>query len=132
MRLEPVPPKALFPRLESGKFDAFLFEMTSGRTLTWPYDWWRSRADQLVATGYSSADAALDRMRAAGTDEEVRIAVADVIRVLREDPPALFLVWPYDSRAADTTFTIPHQPERDIFGTLWQAQPTVPGAKSTP
>jgi hypothetical protein len=85
-----------------------------------------------VASGYSSADAALDRMRSAGTDEDVRIAVADVIRVLREDPPALFLVWPYDSRAADTKFTIPHQPERDIFGTLWQAQQTVPGTQGTP
>jgi peptide/nickel transport system substrate-binding protein len=123
MRIEPVPATEFGARLKAGGYDAFLIEMASGRTLAWPYAWWRSPglADR-VDIGYTGADDELDRMRAAGTDEAVRIAVADVMKELREDPPALFLVWPYETRAADASIAVEYEPERDIFGTLWRAQ----------
>lgn len=122
MRLEAVPLEQLPGRLRAGKFDAFLFELASARSLVWPYEWWRSGMTEHISTGYAGADAAFDRMRAASSDEEVRIAVADVMRALRDDPPALFLVWAYDARAVDNALIIPYEPERDIFGTLWQAE----------
>ncbi len=125
MQMQPVPAAEFNKRLAAGNYDAFLIEMASGRTLAWPYAWWRSPGlTESVSIGYTGADEELDRMRAAGTDEAVRIAVADVMRVLREDPPALFLVWPYETRAADSSIVVEYEPERDIFGTLWRAQRT--------
>lgn len=134
MQIVTLPHRALEQRLLSGDFEAFLYEIISGRTLSWVHRFWRSPsggARPMIPGGYSAADAALDRMLLAGTDDEVRIAVGDVMRVMREDPPALFLVWPHDARAVATSIAVPYEPERDIFGTLWQATraPSVAGTR---
>lgn len=121
MRLEPLPRKQLEERLASGDFQAFILEMANGRTLTFPYKFWHSGTSP-INTGYSAADAALDRMRLASTDDEVRVAVADVMGRLKADPPAVFLVWPREMRAADSSLEIPYEPDRDVLGTLWQAR----------
>lgn len=134
MRLQTVPYREFVPRLQSGRFDAFLFEMVSGRTLDRPYMFWRSPepgAAALLKSGYSAADEALDRMKYAPTDEETRVAVADVMRVLRSDPPAVFLAWPREARAADASLEIPYETDRDIFGRLWQLEPA-PRAADAP
>jgi peptide/nickel transport system substrate-binding protein len=44
MKLLPLKSKELGPRLNSGDFDAFLFEM-AGRSLSWVYEFWRSHED---------------------------------------------------------------------------------------
>jgi len=50
------------------------------------------------------------------------------MQVMRNDPPAAFLTWPREARAADIGFEIPYETDRDIFGTLWQLKRTpVPG-----
>jgi peptide/nickel transport system substrate-binding protein len=116
MRLEVVPAGTLFPRLGAGRFEAFIYEMASGRTLGFPHRFWHSPGP----TGYAAADEALDRMKFARTDEEVRVAISDVMRIMRADPPAVFLVWPREARAADKSFAIPYEKDRDIFGTFWQ------------
>lgn len=126
MRLEAVPFRDILKRLMSGDFEAFLFEIISGRTLDRPYMFWRSPepgTSPLLRTGYSAADEALDRMKYAATDDEARVAVADVMRVLRADPPAVFLAWPREARAADASLDIPYETDRDIFGWLWQLAP---------
>ncbi len=89
MKLLPLTQPELVPRLASGDFDAFLFEMF-GRTLSWAYDFWRSHEGSHINTGYRSADAVLDRMRDARSEEDVRAAVADLARILHDDPPAAF------------------------------------------
>lgn len=125
MRLHAVPDAEFFERLRSGEFDAFLFEMMGGRTLGPAYAFWRSPADGAqgrLGAGYAAADAALDRLKFAKTDDETRAAVADVMRVMREDPPAVFLAWPREARAADASLEIPYEPDRDVFGVLWQAR----------
>ena len=45
---------------------------------------------------------------------------------LRADPPAAFLVWPREARAADVSIDVPYEPDRDIFGTLWQMKRAAP------
>jgi hypothetical protein len=59
-------------------------------------------------------------MLLARTDDDVRLAVADVLRVFRQDPPAVFLAFPREARAAHVSFEIPYEPDRDIFGTFRQ------------
>ena len=123
MKIEPVSGADLPTRLVTGNFEAFLFELVSGRTLQMAYRFWHSpppQVTQFSRTDYSGADAALERLQAAHTDEEVRQALSDVMNVMRSDPPAAFLVWPREARAADASMDVPYETDRDIFGTLWQ------------
>ena len=62
MQLEPLPLDELAPRIRSGDFDAFLFEM-AGPRLSRVYDFWRSSDHAMMNSGYHAADAVLDRMR---------------------------------------------------------------------
>jgi peptide/nickel transport system substrate-binding protein len=119
MKLQPVPEKELVPRLQNGDFDAFLFEM-AGRSLKWVYDFWRYHEGGMNNTGYRSADAVLDRIRGALSDEDVRSGVAELQRVLHDDPPAAFLVWQEQTRAVSTKFDVAAEPKRDILTNLWQ------------
>jgi ABC-type transport system substrate-binding protein len=121
MRLEPVPQHELEHRIASGQFDAFLLDLVNARMLSLPYRFWHSATTPL-STGYTAADDALDRMRLATNDRDVRAAVSDVMRVMRADPPAIFLAWPREARAADRSIELPYEPDRDVFGTLWQAR----------
>jgi peptide/nickel transport system substrate-binding protein len=121
MRLQAVPIRSLYERAAKRDFEAFISEATTGRTLKFPYDMWHSKGGYALS-GYSAADAALDRMKMARTDDEVRPAVLEVMRVLRSDPPAIFLTLPREVRAADTAFDIPYETDRDVFYTLWQTR----------
>jgi hypothetical protein len=52
------------------------------------------------------------------------MAVADLQRILYEDPPAAFLVRLESARAVANSFVVPSdEPRRDILGTLWQWRP---------
>ena len=81
-----------------------------------------ARAGQ-VDSGYRSADAVLDRIKAAPTDEEIRQGVAELLRILHEDPPAAFLAWQMTSRAVSTKFDVAFEADRDIFVNLWKWRP---------
>jgi peptide/nickel transport system substrate-binding protein len=122
MKLLPLPQKELVPRLARGDFDAFLFEM-AGRSLSWVYEFWRSHDGALVNSGYTSADAVLDRIRIARSEDEVRAAVAELERVMHEDPPAAFLAWQATSRAVSTKFDVAAEDDKDILNNLWQWRP---------
>jgi peptide/nickel transport system substrate-binding protein len=127
VEMVPVPLVDLQKRLSEGNFDAILIQMTSGRSLEWTYWFWRSvppPAQAIARSGYTAADAVLDRMRQARSDEETRMAVADLQRILYEDPPAAFLVRLESARAVANSFVVPSdEPRRDILGTLWQWRP---------
>jgi peptide/nickel transport system substrate-binding protein len=122
--------------LAKGDFDTVLLPMTSGRSLEWTYLFWRSvqaGTSAIVRSGYTAADAALDRLRAARSDDETRIAVADLQRIMYEDPPAAFLVRPETARAVDQSFVVPSEdPGRDIVGSLWQWKPRALAASQRP
>ena len=119
MQLEPVPQLEFLKRIVSKQFEAFIFEMLMGRTLEYPYMFWHSRGSNALS-GFSAADAALNQLQRAVTDDEVRTAVTEVMRVLRSDPPAVFLALPREARAADKQFLIPHEPDQDVFATFWK------------
>lgn len=125
MQLEPIPLDELVPRIKSGNFDAFLFEM-SGPRLSRVYDFWRFREEPMINTGYRSADAVLDRLKAAQSDDDTRAAVAELLRVMHDDPPAAFLAWQKAARAVSASFDVAQEPDRDILTTLWMWRPAAP------
>jgi len=119
MQLRLVPQDEFVKRVLGGDFEAFIFELASGRTLSFPYRFWHSAAP-FVPTGYTAADPALERMKLARGEDEIRVAVSDVMRVMRGDPPAVFLAFPREARAADRSIEIPYETDRDVFGGLWR------------
>jgi peptide/nickel transport system substrate-binding protein len=116
-------------RLQSGQFDAALIEFTSSRSLSYNYLFWHSPppgAKPMLNTGYKAADDALDRLRKAISDDEVRSAVADLQQTMHDDPPALFLAWTKIARALSKDFVVPDEGQRDILGTIRLWQPLSP------
>jgi ABC-type transport system substrate-binding protein len=123
VEMEPVNADEFMSRVATGKFDAFLNEMTSGRSLSWLRAFWHSPkpgSPALFDAGYVAADDAIDAIRRAQNDDETRAAVAELQRVLYDDPPAVFLCWPQVTRAVDTHFAVPDPEATDILGTIWQ------------
>lgn len=123
MEIEVPDNNELVTRLRSGDFDAFLFEMSAGRSLKWGYLFWHSTGALRLGIPYDSADAALDRIRLAANDEDVRGGVADFLRALATDPPAVFLAFAEVARVTSRRFVIPADSEDDIFASLWRWQP---------
>jgi hypothetical protein len=99
-----------------------------GRSLRWVYEFWHSHGpgQGQFDGGYRSADAVLDRIKAAPTDEEIRQGVTELIKIIREDPPAAFLAWQMTSRAVSTKFDVAFEADREIFGNLWKWRHVAP------
>jgi ABC-type transport system substrate-binding protein len=123
MQLVPLPLDDFNARVHAGDFDAFVIEM-AGRSLGWVYDFWHSHPNMRADSGYRSADAILDHLKQARTDDEVRAAVAQLAEVLHDDPPAAFLTWQQQTRAVSTKFDVVAEENRDILINLWQWRPT--------
>jgi hypothetical protein len=125
MRTEAVPLRELAERFSSGRFDALFFETISGRSLTWLYRQWRSRPNRLpgeLNSGYTAADAALDRLRETFEDADTKRAVGDLQRIFHEDPPAIFVAWPQTSRAISAKIYVPYENSMDVVGRLWRSE----------
>lgn len=123
VEMQAVPFGELVRRFQTGDFDAFLFELASARMLSWPYRFLHSPlpgGPVFLNTGYVAADGALDRIRQARSDDEVRAGLAELQRVLHDDPPAVFISWDERARAVSRRFAIPAQPGRDVWPSLWQ------------
>lgn len=124
MSIELLPLTAIGPRIGTGDFDAFLLPLTNVRSLAYTYKYFHSGPAPMFP-GYNAADAALDRMRLAESDDEVKAAVRVVQDVMRDDPPAIFIAYPEIARAVSRQFAIPEGPE-DIFHTIarWKLAPS--------
>lgn len=129
MQLVPLGLEEFGARVAAGEFDTFLMEM-SGRSLSRAYEFWRSHEGSVINSGYSAADAVLDKVRAARSDEDVRSAVAELGRVMHDDPPAAFLVWQEMSRAVLTKFDVVPEENRDILTNLWMWRPAAPSSQA--
>jgi peptide/nickel transport system substrate-binding protein len=128
VEMVPISLTAVQQRLGTGEFDAVLVPMGSGRSLDWTYLFWRSGPNAVVRSGYTAADVVLDRLRSSRSDDETRMAVADLQRILYEDPPAAFLVRPETARAVADSFLVADEERgRDIAGSLWQWKPRANG-----
>ena len=106
LELEVLSGQAYVDRITAGDYETFLFEMTTARTVMWPYLFWHSQSP-LWNHGYAGADDVLDRMRTAATDDEMRAATSAFQRRLLDDPPAAFLAWGRVSRAVARRFELP-------------------------
>jgi peptide/nickel transport system substrate-binding protein len=126
MRLEVVSLSEAFSRLQTGDFDAVLLEFL-GVTPTWMSRMWRSPlpgAEPLLSSGYTAADAELDAVQRARTEDELRQAVAAVYRKMHDDPPAIFIAWPEVARAVSTRFDVPIDRGQEIMGAnVWFWRP---------
>lgn len=133
MKLEPVTMQQFATRAMTGKFDAFLMEMASNRSLSYVYRFWHSPTQApLLNSGYSAADVVLDRLRHSTSDEETRAETADLQKILRDDPPAIFLAWQETTRAISANFSVPVEENRDVMSTMWRwrlRQPTEAAAQ---
>jgi ABC-type transport system substrate-binding protein len=126
MQLESVPLPEFRQRVLANPPDAFMNELVSGHGLNLTYMMWHSTAGApFFKTRYRGADDALDRYRAARSDEETRAAVSGIQRALRDDPPGIFLYWSETTRAVSRRFIVPRDQDRDIFSTVaqWRAAP---------
>jgi ABC-type transport system substrate-binding protein len=114
-------------RLGAGNYDAYLYWLTTGRSLTWPYLFWHSPESGrpvFLQTGYSAADETLEQVRYAANDEEFRNAVAAFQKVIHDDPPAVFLAWEERMRAVSQKFEVSGlEPGRDVIASLWRWRP---------
>lgn len=122
MRLLPLPLDQLGERVGRGDFDAILMEF-NGRSLGWVHEWWHSHDNGRLNTGYRAADAVLDRIKTARSDEEIRQGVAELGRILNNDPPAAFLAWQETSRAVSTKFDVGSEKTGDIISNTWKWRP---------
>jgi hypothetical protein len=110
----------IFERASKHQYEAALTEALSGPTLFRPYLVWHSKAPfNFGESGTAAIDAAFDRVRHAGTEDDLRAAVANVQQAFMDDPPAIFLAWSVRARAVSKRFIV-HAPEpgRDILSTL--------------
>ncbi|HUF23614.1 MAG TPA: ABC transporter substrate-binding protein [Vicinamibacterales bacterium] len=121
LQLEPVPSEDMIPRLGAGEFESFVFSMASARLFRFPYRFWHS-SRPMFSHGYSGADDVLDRVRHAGTDEELKAAVSALQRRFHDDPPAVFLTWDRTSRAVSRRFAVPETGD-DIYHTIARWKP---------
>jgi peptide/nickel transport system substrate-binding protein len=129
MQLEPLKQDAMEERLKTGNFDAFIWEMF-GRSLSWVYEFWHTHDRALFSNGYRAADAILDQVRTARSEDEVRRAIADLSRIFHDDPPAAFIAWQITSRAVSTKFDLEAESERDIMTNVWQWHLAAPGIQA--
>ena len=134
MRLELVPLEVLAPRAVSGDYDAFIFEMASARSLSFPYLFWHSSTPPrtVPSSGYTGADGPLDRIRYATTDDEIRSGVAALQDVFRDNPPAVFIAWSESARAVSRRFDIPEAPGEDVFHSIARWKAVVPNGTHQP
>ncbi len=103
----------------TGDFDTYVFQLTSGKSLDWLYRFWHSQGG-LQSTGYTGADADLDRLRSSRLDADVRIGVAALRQRFFDDVPAAFLAWPETTRAVARRFDIGDRSDPDVFANLWR------------
>jgi peptide/nickel transport system substrate-binding protein len=121
VEMRPVPMTELVARMGTGDYDAMMVQLSSGRALAWIDRFWHSRNQrQGLLSYYSGADGVLDRLRLATSDDETRRSVAELQRVLLDDPPAAFLVWLKNARAASRRFDLGAETDRDILSNLRQ------------
>jgi len=110
--------------IRKGQFDAYLFQLTSGRDFSWVYRFWHSPTGALGSviqdTGYNGADLALDRLRQAWREDQIRSAIGDLRQRFNEDVPAVFLAWTKTTRAVDTQVDLGDSSSPEIFSNLWR------------
>jgi len=125
MAAEEVSYEDLGKRAARGDYQALLIEVISGPTLVRPYLIWHSNAPlNWGKFGDATVDVALDQLRHAASDDEVRGAIGAVQQAFMHDPPAVFLAWSVRARAFSKRFDVPAEEGRDVLSTMRLWRPT--------
>jgi peptide/nickel transport system substrate-binding protein len=125
MEIEEAPPDRVFQAISDSSFEAVFLDMVSGPSLFRSYQWWHSAGLFNPGTlGGGAIDAALDRIRYAGSDDEYRSGVGAFQRAVLDNPPGIFLAWTERTRAVNRRFDVAAEPGRDILTTLRLWRPT--------
>ena len=107
--------------------------MTSGRSFDWVYRFWhspdRGHEPEFQDSGYSGVDRALDQLRLARTEPEIREAIGDLRGQFYQDAPAAFLAWIQNSRAVDSRFDVGDRSDPEVFTNLWRWRTCRPGRR---
>ena len=121
----------ILERAAAGDFETFLIPVNASRTLERTYRYWRSPSAEnpqvLQRSGYTGADASLDRLRQSTSDDALRDAVAGLAHQFAEDVPAAFIAWPEVTRAYHRRFSTGDSQGRDPFFELWRWRPAESG-----
>ena len=132
MTLLPLKQAEIERRLGSGDFDAFLWEMY-GRSVSSVYDFWHSHPIARANTGYTGADAVLDRIRAAKSDDDLRAGVAEFSRRAARRPAGGVYRLARDGHGPSRPrFDVAPEPNRDILSNIWQWQLAAANRKQIP
>jgi ABC-type transport system substrate-binding protein len=120
---EPMEQELVERRIKGGDFDTYIYRLGSGKSFELTYLLWHSDAagvGLLQNVGYTGANEVLDRLRAAHSDSEVRIAVADLRERFYDDVPAAFIAWLEAIRAVDSRFNVGDASDPEILANLWR------------
>jgi peptide/nickel transport system substrate-binding protein len=124
MQFEVVPIEKFDARVREGQFEAMMIDMLSGPSLGRAYNFWGSARNVKGFNffGYENAEAErlFGILRTSTNEAAVRSATSNLQRVLRDDPPALFLAWQERSRAIRRNFQVIQEPDRDPVTTIWR------------
>ena len=118
MDVKEVRPDEIYAAMARRDFDAVLFEVVSGPNIFRPFRWWYSGPKSQAGFSSPAVDAALDRVRHAGSDDDYRAGVASFQQAIEVDPPAIFLAWSERARAVSKRFVVPSEPGRDVLATI--------------
>jgi peptide/nickel transport system substrate-binding protein len=125
--LEEADERKLTGLAETGDFDTYLYQMTSGKSFDATYQFWHSPVPgvfvPLQNSGYTGANSILDGLRIVRPESEIRTAVADLRDRFYQDVPAAFLAWPETTRAIDVRFDLGDRTDPDLFANLWKWHP---------
>lgn len=116
--LEAVSLEQLLTRLETGKFETFVSPMVSGYGMGMAYlQYGPHDRPRIVDDGYVAGARASEAIRRASSREALAAAIADLHRVLIDDPPAVHLFWQETSRAVGRRITVPAE-AGDVLASL--------------
>jgi peptide/nickel transport system substrate-binding protein len=119
MRLEAVANDVFNTRGLNGDFDAVLIAILSGPSFSRAYPFWHS-GHSLGNYHDAAADKCLDEIRQAPDQQSYRRATLGFQHRMLENPPGIFIAWSETARAVSRRFEVPAEPDRDIYGNMWQ------------
>jgi peptide/nickel transport system substrate-binding protein len=131
LELQPATMSELRPLAAAGNFDTLLSQANASRTLNYMYAFWRSPRAGLapqLQTGYTGADAELDRLRASTSDEHFRTAMRELRDRFDRDAPAAFIAWMEVTRALSAGIDGGVEEGTDPFPSIWTWRRLSPGA----
>lgn len=126
MRIELLGLDTFASHAKEGKFDAFIMPTNAGRSLDLTYRFWHSATAgrvPLLDSGYTGADALLDKLRASTSESDTRDIIAALSQQFHDDAPAAFIAWLGVTRAVDSRFDVGENLTEDPFARIWQWRP---------